>query len=212
MKNNQLIVDERNTGKTTYLFSEVRQFINNTNVFVLDSATAHEDKSLLKKVENEYKENVVVINMFDSSQVVIDKIGLDAFIKGFMNYFPFKDIIKNKNKIICFDLSYFLEKGYEVYEMTNSRELYNYYRQLYNNLSQQIIVSLILIEKLGIIKNGIVVMDEIEFPIVDYDISTLQNNLSFLASVHPENAFGTFYTSFDKIKFVSYAKRKELIK
>ena len=52
-------------------------------------------------------------------------------------------------------------------------------------------------------------MDEIEFPIVNYDISLLQKDLSFIASVHPENSFGTFYTTFDKLKFISYKKRKE---
>ena len=41
------------------------------------------------------------------------------------------------------------------------------------------------------------------------DISILQNNLNFLAAVHPENDFGTFYESFDKIKFKKYQKRKD---
>ncbi|NLA33439.1 MAG: hypothetical protein GX861_01045 [Tenericutes bacterium] len=52
-------------------------------------------------------------------------------------------------------------------------------------------------------------MDEIEFPIVDYDISIFQKNIDFIAAVHPENAFGTFYQSFDKIKFKTYQKRKD---
>ena len=60
-----------------------------------------------------------------------------------------------------------------------------------------------------IINNTIVVMDEIEFTIVNYDISLLQKDISFIASIHPENAFGTFYNTFDKIKFISYVKRKE---
>ena len=100
-------------------------------------------------------------------------------------------------------------KGHEVYEKTNDIKQYCHYRNLYNNLSQQIVLSLILMEKCSIIKNKIVVMDEIEFPVIDYNISNLQNNLKFLAAVHPENAFGTFYVIFDKIKFKIYQKRKD---
>lgn len=209
MQNNQIIIDGRDTGKTTYLLTEIdRLHQNGANIVIMDSATEHEEKSLLKKVCNSIKESIV-IDMRDPNNIVIDKVGIQHFVKKFMNYFPFAEVVKNGDKAICFDLSYFLEKGHDEYDRTNSIELYNYYRSLYNNLSQQIAVSLILMEKYGIINNTVVVMDEIEFPIVNYDISLLQENLSFIASVHPENAFGTFYNSFDKIKFISYRKRKE---
>lgn len=64
-------------------------------------------------------------------------------------------------------------------------------------------------EKYGIVKNKFIVMDEIEFPITNYNIAQLQNNIKFIASVHPENSFGTFYESFDKIKFKIYQKIKD---
>lgn len=209
MKKNLLLVENQETGKTTYLFNEIKKLIiDGYRVIVLDSATEHEDKSLLKKVINKYN-NSVIIEMHDESQVVLGNIALNNFVNNFMDYFPFNEVIKNKNKIICFDLSYFLEKGHEVYEKTNDMKQYRYYRDLYNNLSHQIALSLILMEKCSIINNSIVVMDEIEFPITDYNISDLQNHLYFLASAHPENAFGTFYESFDKIKFKKYQRRKD---
>lgn len=209
MQNNQIIINERDTGKTTYLWSEIsRLHQDGVNIVVMDSATEHEEKSLLKKTCKNIKETAI-IDMRDSDSIVIDKVGIQHFVENFMNYFPFAEVIKNRDKTICFDLSYFLEKGHDEYDMTNSIEVYNYYRTLYNNLSQQIAVSLILMEKYGIINNTVVVMDEIEFPIVNYDISLLQKDLSFIASVHPENSFGTFYTTFDKLKFISYKKRKE---
>lgn len=209
MQNNQIIIDGRDTGKTTYLLTEIdRLYQEGINIVVMDSATEHEEKSLLKKTCNNIKE-YTVIDMRDPKNIVIDKVGIQHFVKNFMNYFPFAEVVKNRDKTICFDLSYFLEKGHDEFDRTNSIELYNYYRSLYNNLSQQIAVSLILMEKYGIINNTIVVMDEIEFPIVNYDISLLQKDLSFIASIHPENAFGTFYTTFDKLKFISYRKRKE---
>lgn len=209
MLNNQIIIEGRDTGKTTYLLTEInRLHQEGVNIIVMDSATEHEEKSLLKKTCNSIN-GAVIIDMRDPNGIVIDKFGIQHFVTNFMNYFPFADVLKNKNKTICFDLSYFLEKGHDEYDRTNSIELYNYYRSLYNNLSQQIAISLILMEKYGVINNTVVVMDEIEFPIVNYDISLLQKDLSFIASIHPENAFGTFYTAFDKLKFVSYKKRKE---
>ena len=209
MKNNQLIIESQETGKTTYLFNEINRFISEgLGIVVLDSATEHEDKSLLKKVINKYN-NSVVIDMRDENKIVLGRISINDFIANFMNYFPFSDVIKSKERIICFDLSYFLEKGYEVFEETNDKSLYVYYRKLYNNLAQQIALSLILMERYGIIKNRIVIMDEIEFPVTNYDINELQRNLNFMASVHPENAFGTFYESFDKMKFQVYRKRKD---
>lgn len=209
MNNNQLIVESQETGKTTYLFNEIERLISEGfGIIILDSATEHEDKSLLKKVVQKYN-NVSVIDMRDEKQIVLDEWNVNGFIDNFMKYFPFHDVLKNKNKIICFDLSYFLEKGHDVFDETNNKELYTYYRNLYNRLANQIVVTLILMEKYGIIKNRFIVMDEIEFPITDYDISKLQEDIHFIASVHPENAFGTFYESFDRIKFRAYQKRKD---
>lgn len=209
MKNNQLIVEAQDTGKTTYLLSEInRLYQEKKNLIIMDSATEHEDKSLLKKTCNNIQDSIV-IEMCDPNKIVIDKIGFKKFSEEFMNYFPFDEVVKNKNKIICFDLSYFLEKGHDEYDKTKSKERYKYYRDLYNNLSQQIAVSLIMMEKYDIINNSVVFMDEIEFPIVDYNLDLFQKNINFIAAVHPENAFGTFYESFDRIRFISYKKRKE---
>ena len=63
MKNNQLIVNNRETGKTTYLFNEIVRLVREgSNIIVLDSATEHEDKSLLKKVMNSF-DNAVSIDI-----------------------------------------------------------------------------------------------------------------------------------------------------
>lgn len=208
MKNNQLIVEDRKTGKTTYLLNEIDRIVNEGfNVVVLDSATEHENKSLLRKVQKKYK-NAYIVNMTDEEKIVLGKVTFKEYIENFKNYFPYDTISKNKGKIICFDLSYFLEKGHDVYDETNNVNIYHYYRNLYNQLSQQIILTLILMDHFDIIKESFIVMDEIEVPRVDYDISCLQQNSKFIASVHPENAFGTFYQSFDKIKFSCYQKRK----
>ena len=208
MKEKQLIVESQRTGKTTYLFNEFNRLISeNAGIIILDSATEHPDKSLLQKVIRENKDSVV-IDMRDEEEVILGKISINEFILNFTDYFPYNDVIKNKNKIICFDLSFFLEKGHEIFETIGDIEQYIHYRTLYNNLAQQIVVTLILMEKYGIIKDKNIIMDEIEFPITNYDINNISSHLKFLASVHPENAFGTFYEGFEKIKFKTYKKRK----
>ncbi len=209
MKNNQLIVESRETGKTTYLFNEIHKLIEEgRNVIVLDSATDHVEKSLLKKVIGDFK-NAHVIDMRDENAVVLKDLSISEFITNFMNFFPFKDIYNNRNKVICFDLSYFLELGHDIFDETNDMKKYKYYRNLYNMLSQQIVLTIILMGKYGMIKNSIVVMDEIEFPVIDYDVSLLQDDIKFLASVHPENAFGSFYESFEKLDFKVFKRRKD---
>lgn len=203
---NQLVVENRETGKTTFLLTEVTRLIKDGyNLIIMDSATEHEDKSLLKKVMKCYP----TAKLYDArnEQLVQIQHGYENFFNNFGNTFPVKEIINiSDNSIICFDLSYFLEKGYDVFNQTNDQQLYNYYRGLYNNLAQQIVSSLIILNNRGIIKNTVVVMDEIEFPIVDFDISSLQKDILFIAAVHPENSFGTFYKSFDRNMFQTFRK------
>ena len=84
MKNNQLLVESQETGKTTYLFNEINKLISDGfGIIVLDSATEHEDKSLLKKVINN-NSNSVTIDMHDEKQVVLGNIPISDFIKNFM--------------------------------------------------------------------------------------------------------------------------------
>lgn len=209
MKKNKIIIAGRETGKTTFLLNEIDKYINQgKNVIILDSATEHEDKSLLKKIINKYKD-AIVFDMQDVNKVVLNKMDVNTFIKGFKQYFPFEEVLKTTNNILCFDLSYFLEKGHDVYEETCDEKKYNYYRNLYNFLSLQITLSLILSAKEKILTECVVIMDEIEFPRMNYDMFIIQENIEFIASVHPENAFGTFYKEFEEMDFKPYIKRKE---
>ncbi len=85
MGNKQLIVEGRETGKTTYLFNEIERLISEDfHIIVLDSATEHEEKSLLRKVVKS-NNNSIIIDMQDSKQVVLGTISIDMFIKNFMN-------------------------------------------------------------------------------------------------------------------------------
>jgi hypothetical protein len=209
MSNNQFIVEAQETGKTTYLFNEIERLLKEgSGIIVMDSATEHADKSLLRKVSSKY-DNSCVIDLRDEKQVVLGNIDINDFINNYKNYFPFNEIMNNRDKIICFDLSYFLERGHDAYDETGDMNLYRYYRGLYNALCEQVALTIILMEREKLIRNCFVVMDEIEFPITEYTIDELEDGISFLASVHPENAFGTFYESFSRLKFQKYQMRKE---
>lgn len=203
---NRIIIEPREYGKTTYLFNEfIKAEKNGKNLYIMDSATDHENKSLIRKIEGKYSD-VITIDERDQEKVVLHKIGINKFIKDFQLFFPFPEIMENQGKILCFDLSYFLEKGHQSLEDNNDLDLYRYYRNIYNFLSEQIALSLILSESLEVINDAMVLTDEIEFPITDYNIQKYQKNIEFLSSVHPENSFGTFYNSFERIKIKQYKK------
>ena len=201
---NKIIVGERNIGKTTFLLSELEKAKQKgKSIYVMDSATEHTEKSLIRKVEKLYS-SVVTINDMDEKKIVLNRIGISEFLRYYDNFFPFAHIIDNKGNILCFDLSYFLEKGHSEYDKTHDINIYNYYRRLYNELAEQIALSLILCDKYGIIKNSYVVTDEIEFPISENGIEEYQEGIEFLSAVHEENAFGTFYKSFESQNIKKY--------
>lgn len=208
---NKIIVNQRETGKTTYLLNEVdKHWKSNYNVIVMDSATEHVDKSLLKKVMRTYKD-AELYEIEDTDKVVLSNNSYNYFLENYTTFFPYNELVNTSGRIKCFDLSYFLEKGHDVFERTGDEKLYKYYRNLYNMLSQQIALSLILCERDNLISDCVVIMDEIEFPIFSYDISQLQKDISFIASVHPENSFGSFYNSFEVLQdFKPYIKRRKL--
>ena len=206
---NHIIIGEREIGKTYYLFNEVSKLVTNgEQLVILDSATEHREKSLLHKVANTYEKSQIV-NIDDQDKIVLNRIGYNIFKNNYKYFFPFNEIINCSKKILCFDLSYFLEKGHDEYDKTSNINIYKYYRNLYNYLAEQIVYSLILSSNDGYIDCSHVIMDEIEFPITNTNISTLESNIEFLAAVHPENAFGTFYNSFEPIQYKKYVKRGE---
>ncbi len=198
---NEIIQGGREIGKTTYLFQLAQTSVNNgLNVIILDSATEHEDKSLLRKVAKQFPQTTVVDNRDESTVATYEELN-----KGLMVFeFPYLQIKNNESNIIAFDLSYFLERGHEVFDETQDQAQYDYYRNLYRRQAQQILQTLITLNKIGKLPNTIVLTDEIEFPIVEFDPTLFQEDLTIISSVHPENGFGTFYQSCVKHDFTPY--------
>lgn len=199
--NNQIIKGGREIGKTTHLFQLAETAIQNgNNIIILDSATEHADKSLLKKISFKYPETLIIDNRDETTIATYEELnkGLQVF------EFPYLQVKNNQNNIIAFDLSYFLELGHEVFEKTHDQNKYDYYRNLYRRQAQQILITLITLNKIGKLQNTIVLTDEIEFPIVKFDPTMFQQNLTIISSVHPENSFGTFYKSCTEYEFTPY--------
>lgn len=197
---NKVIIDKQNTGKTTYLFKRILQSSKefNNKIVIIDSATEHENKSLLKMVEKRFSDFSVVIDLkdliYDNSTTIAN---LDKKLET--------EILKRPEKFILIDTSYLLEKGYVEYEKTNNPEIFKKFRELYRLSSLQTIKALNRLSLRGD-KFYDVFMDEIELPVVsaksfDYN----PKMISYTASVHPENCFqGSFYDQFVKIPKENY--------
>lgn len=195
---NILLEGKRNTGKTTYLLEKTKEKISDDKlIIVMDSATDHQEKSLIRKLEKKY-DNCLVIDVQDKNKLVLNKIGEKEFVKNYKNFFPYSEIINNKEKIICFDLSFFLEKGHSEYANTRDIKKYKYYRALYNELAEQIVLMIILINK-EINEDIVLFTDEIEFSRNKYEILKSKNTFEIYSAIHKENAFGSFYEGFNKI-------------
>lgn len=193
---NKILIGDRNTGKTTWLLNHVKKLTkSNEKIIILDSATEHADKSLLYKVETNFPD--VDIVSFNNPVLVIDTgIEFDKYCQMCKNSLIFQTIKNSQSHILCIDLSFFLEKGHEFADI-GEFSLARKYRQLYNNLAQQVALSCMMLTSEKFIKEVTVITDEIEFPKNGFDIGKYQNqDVTFISAVHPENAFGNFYKTF----------------
>ena len=200
---NKVIIGTRNIGKTTFLMNKINKAVEmGRNFAILDSATDHRDKSLIFKFIKEH-DNFHIISPTNVNDIVVptDK---NNYYSSCLESELFKEMLKNKNKVICVDLAYFLEKGYE-YKDRSDFAMAKKCRLLYNYLSQQASVCLMALVNENVLPNLIVFSDEIEFPKCEFNICEFQSDkVKFLSSVHPEDATGTFYESFVDAEFIAY--------
>ena len=123
-------VGARNTGKTTKLYQYYLQmYQNKRNIMVVDSATEHEDKSLIVRLKKERKD-AIWIPSCEVKAICYPDISDTMY--------PKMNITQETMLYLC-DVSFFLEKGYD-YPPGATRE---YYRNLYKRLSMQLVVALL---------------------------------------------------------------------
>ena len=196
---NKIIIAPRETGKSTFLLAKIKSILNeNKPIAILDSATDHKSKSLIYKFL-ELNQDFHLIKPNLTKDIIIPS-SVNDYYTACIQSDLFKNMVKHKNKTICIDLSYFLEKGHYFSDI-NDKTSARYYRNMYNLLSQQTAVCLMALTKLDYLPSITVFGDEIEFPICEIDISTFQDaNTQFICGIHKENAFGTFYKGFKHLK------------
>lgn len=199
--NNTLIVEEHGRGKTPFLLKNIEYNRKpGTKIIILDSATAHINKSLIVKLRTIFP--YISQYNFKNEKDIIHPRDISCLIDSPENFFPYNEIIVDKNEIICFDLSYFLEKGYELYDETGDKIKFWHYRNLFINLSYQIITVLLILDNRRILNNCIIVMDEIELPEPDSNIISLQRTSRIIAAIHPVCKIRNLYSNFRILKYI----------
>jgi Predicted ATPases involved in biogenesis of archaeal flagella len=137
-----VIIGDRDTGKSTYLFREYKKALENgKKILIIDSATEHVEKSLLIKIQTKTKE-YLNISQCDKKDIIYPLIR--------ENMYPSHLVGLNSEVILC-DASYYLEKGYD-YPTGEQRELC---RRIYKRYAMQV-VSVFL----GVV--DVIIFDEIE--------------------------------------------------
>ena len=146
--NNQgvVVVGRRNSGKSTFLFEKFfEHYSNGDRILVIDSATEHTDKSLLRKIYSYYENEALWISSCEKSEITFPNCSKNDYPTMFVY-----DKI-NRYSIFLADVSKYLESGYD-YPLGEERQKE---RSFYQKLSMQIIQQ--LFDKIDVI-----IMDEIE--------------------------------------------------
>ncbi len=137
-----VIVGDRDTGKSTYLFREYKKALEKgKKILMIDSATEHAEKSLFRKIQSTTKE-YLHIPQCDKKDIIYPLIR--------ENMYPAHLAGLGSEVILC-DASHYLEKGYE-YPAGAQRELC---RRLYKRYAMQV-ASVFL----GVV--DVIIFDEIE--------------------------------------------------
>ena len=78
---NKILIGDREIGKTTYLFNEIKK-LQDDNFIILDSATEHEDKSLLKMVVRDFSNSKIIFTQ-NINDVVLNNTDINTFVKNY---------------------------------------------------------------------------------------------------------------------------------
>jgi predicted AAA+ superfamily ATPase len=142
-KKGVVFLGPRETGKTTRLWNIFLECIErNKKILIIDSATEHTSKSLLRKIEETY-DDILNIVTYSEKEIVFPDIDVNAFVY---------ELIRNKeHQIFLCDASYFLERSYDFPEGTLREQK----RLLYKKFSMQVICALLT-------EINVIIMDEIE--------------------------------------------------
>lgn len=183
---NTAIIGVRESGKTTILKKLIELCSREKYIIlVFDSATDHKNKSILIDTLSKYN-NCNLISSPEKELILFNNIAPTSF--------PYNNIKDSNNEIYLFDVSKYLEEGYETDDLKKRTITRGFYKQL---------VIQILTVFLPMLKNKkcIVIMDEIEFTTKVKDIILQYNSfdINFVCSLHEHTSLSTSDKLFKKI-------------
>lgn len=186
LSNNIAIIGNRESGKTTLLEKIIEFYTNNNySIILFDSATDHKTKSLLVKISKKFSCKNIFLSP-EKIDIVFSNINKHSY--------PFKELKKTTGLLYLFDVSKYLEEGFETENLSKRKKIRNLYKQL---------VFQILFVFFPLIKNDkyVIIMDEIELNKNMQGIIKNYNskNIFFVAALHEEKNLNNSYHLFEKI-------------
>lgn len=172
---NSAIIGKRESGKTTILKNMITHcYQHDYTIILFDSVTDHVEQSLLLDTKKRYKDSIVIPSP-SKEEIKFTNIKNTSF--------PFCLVDKTDRRIYSFNVTKYLEEGYETNDLQNRYTLHQYYKQL---IIQELTVMLPIVAK----KKCIVIMDEIEFTTQMHDIVKKYNSFDIqfvVTQQHSEN-------------------------
>ena len=188
---NIALVSSRNTGKTSTLKRFLTMYREaGYTVVVIDSATDHADRSIVKYIEN-HLDGVLTIGSPERHEIVrshrLWEDNLD--IRGI---YPYEILKANQKSLIAVDVGRYLEEGYGTDDLQARASIRQYYKEL-------VLQVLYVVEQLYGAGRVAVVMDEIEFvPEMEWMVSRLNNRgIFFINAIHNKDSLGKSGKLFD---------------
>ena len=170
---NIALCGRRDTGKSTYLFRYFWKYVEifSGKIIVIDSATEHKEKSLIRKIAMSYDDYILV----DSSKKDFE----DLLLQNGLSKEPsiHKLLHSNEHKVILIDVSFYLEKSYHFNDTKTRLEV----RERYKIFTNACLTALERMEK-----NFLIFMDEIELtPQAAKSVNRMSEKNNYtIASIH----------------------------
>ncbi len=184
-----IIIGKRDSGKTTILKKVVSLFRERFDtIIVFDSATDHKDKSFLVYMKESYDGAEVI----ESPQ----KKSICYGTKIFSNAYPYELLKKKQDlSLILFDVSRYLEEGYDTEDLVERERIRMYYKYL---VLQELTVMLSFLHG----RRAIVLMDEIELipEMRNVFLEYSKCGIPIIDTLHDDKSIGKLSSLFEVIR------------
>ncbi|MBR6253092.1 MAG: hypothetical protein IKR04_04555 [Clostridia bacterium] len=185
------IIGARDSGKTTILQNVFNlAYDQGYTIVIIDSCTDHPNKSLLVRTHQAFEDSVHITSPEKS------RILQSYFIPFKTDFYPCEMIAMNLNKrIFLFDVSKYLEEGYDTEDLKKREEIRMYYKRL----ARQILYA---VQKMLMTKKVIILMDEIELipSMFNVLVDLKDSSTSIVMTLHSSVSLKFFGTLFKEVR------------